>query len=126
MKATVCAVLLAFLLGACATSGAGDHGADTGAHHRSTGVVRIHASLVGGAANGNAGRPVSHARISVIGSGGRRWHGRTTSDGIRTFRLPPGRYVVSVGSCGGRRMHIHVLAKRVLPLHYACPLRPLP
>jgi hypothetical protein len=126
MRATVCAVLLALLLGACATTA--QHGTKAGTHHRSTGVVRVHTSLEGGPLNPNThggvldNKPMKNTRITVVRSDGRRWDGRTTRAGIRTFRLPPGRYVISSGWCGGRQIHLKVLPERVLPVRYECPL----
>jgi hypothetical protein len=127
MRATVCAVLLALLLGACATSTAAHHGDKAGAHKRSTGVIRIRTSLEGGPLNPRTdrvmlNRPMKNVRISVVRSDGRRWHGRTTRAGLRTFKLQPGRYVITSGWCGGRRIHIKVLPERVLPVRYACPV----
>lgn len=109
MRATACAVLLALLLGACATSTAtSHHGAKTGAHKRSTGVARVHGSP----------EPTRNAGTSKVNSHG---PGRMTGTGIRTFKLHPGRQMMPVGPCGTRRTHMKPLPARLPPLRYACP-----
>jgi hypothetical protein len=129
MRATACAALLALVVSGCGTSVGAQHGAKTEhpAKHL-TGGVRVHAWLEGGPLDPKTHRsmldhkPVRNVRFSVTSPDGRHWHGRTTARGIRTFRLPPGRYVVTSDWCGARRAEIKVLPERVIPVRYACPV----
>jgi hypothetical protein len=107
MRATACAVLLALLLGACATSKAAPHGTKTGTHKRSTGVARIHTSP----------QPTRNVGTAKVGS---HAPGRMTGSGIRTFKLQPGRHVMPIDGCGPSRTHIKPLPARQPPLRYAC------
>jgi hypothetical protein len=122
-------VVLGLLLAACASSPSGHHpGTSSPNHKRSTGTVSVRTSLEGGPLNPKTHRsmldnkPVRNVRISVVSTDGRHWRGRTGSAGTRTFKLPPGRYVVRSDWCGARHTKITVQATRVLPVRYACPV----
>jgi hypothetical protein len=127
MRATACAALLALVLSACAGIAPKSH-----VNHSSgpapKGIVQVSAGLYGGPLDPKThrqvlnGKPVRNVRISVVGRDGRHWHGRTTAAGIRTFTLPPGRYVVSSDWCGRRHLRVKVLPERILPVRYACPV----
>jgi hypothetical protein len=127
MRATACAALLALVLSACSSTATKLH-VSNGPRPAPKGVVQVSAGLYGGPLDPKThrqvlnGRPVRNVRISVVSRDGRRWHGRTTAAGIRTFRLPPGRYVISSDWCGSRQMRVKVLPERILPVRYACPV----
>ena len=122
-------MLLVLVCGACTSSTASHHASKAGAHKRSAGVVRIHASFLGGPLDPKTHRgvfdnkPVRNVQFSVIGSNGRHWRGRTSGAGARTFKLWPGRYVITSNWCGVRRTQIKVVPERILPVRFACPVR---
>lgn len=90
--------------------------------------MRVSAGLYGGPLDPKThrqvldGKPVPNVPISVVSRDGRHWHGRTAGTGIRTFKLPAGRYVITSDWCGARRMSIKVRPERMIPVRYACPV----
>ncbi|WP_300605428.1 hypothetical protein [Trebonia sp.] len=94
-------------------------------HHEATGTLRVTVMYAGGPARPGGGTPtfpVPNAEVQVASSR-TSLSSRAGKDGVVTFRLPGGSYLVSSPTCGSRgTVEVTVTAPGAASLTWWCPI----